>query len=376
MSTSAATPAGPLSTTDSTTSLVLDPVTGNPIEPQRAPNSWFGGPVVRFDGLAADSPPRSLAARRPVLFNPLLRFVLFLAFTVVAGIVVAIILALFAPERLSSVGTLAVAQIVVTVVAYVLLVALIERRRPPVELAPRRALGLVWGILLGGGAFVVVYLIIVALGGLRLDGVADVNWANWWLQVLMTGAAAGIAEEILFRGIVFRLLEEFTGTWVAVAVSGMVFGLAHITNPDATWWGAVAIGLEAGVLFGVLYAYTRSLWVLIGFHAAWNVVQGPILGVIVSGTGAGAPSLLRTSSHGHDLISGGMFGAEASVVTVVLLVALAVVLSVALVRRSAVVRPMWVRRARQRAALAAGSRAGVVEAIPSIGEPASRQSGN
>jgi membrane protease YdiL (CAAX protease family) len=282
-----------------------------------------------------------------VLFNPLLRVVLFVALAALVGVLAAIALALFAPQLLESVGAMAVAQIVVTVAAYLLLVTLIERRRPPVELAPKRALGLVWGLGGGAVAFGVSYLVIVLLGGLRLEGLAQVNWGHWWLQVLLVGAAAGISEEILFRGILFRVVEEFTGTWIAALVSGVFFGFAHLGNPDANLWGAIAIALEAGVLLAVLYAYTRSLWIVIGFHAAWNVVQGPVLGVIVSGTGSGAPSIFRTSAQGHDLISGGVFGAEASIITVLLLVAATVVIAVALVRRRAVVAPMWVRRARQ-----------------------------
>lgn len=326
--------------------------TRKPKDPQGASNSWFGGPIVRFDGLAADSPPRSLLTRVPVLFNPLLRLVAFLLTGVVLALLGGVVLVAFFPGALfGGVGVAAVvAQILVVVAAYLIVVMLVERRRPPVELAPRRALGLVWGLLAGAGAFGVVYLLIMAFGGLRFEGAAHVNWSHWWLQVLITGVSAGITEEILFRGILFRIIEEFTGTWIAAALSGLIFGAAHLTNPDATIWGATAIALEAGVLLGVLYAFTRSLWIVIGFHAAWNLAQGPVLGVIVSGSG-GAPSLFHTSAHGPDLISGGTFGAEASLITVLLLAGLTLVIGWLLVNWRAVVAPMWVRRARQRVAL-------------------------
>lgn len=332
--------------------LILDPVTRNPNDPQHAPNSWFGGPIVRFDGLAADTPPRSRLEPLPVLFNPLLRLVFFLVVGFALAVLSVVGFALLAPRALFSGFTVAsvVAQILLVVATYQIVVVLVERRRPPVELAPRRALGLVWGLLGGALAFGLVYLVITAFGGLRFDGAAEVNWSHWWLQVLITGASAGIIEEIVFRGILFRITEEITGTWIAAALSGLIFGAAHVTNPDATVWSATAIALEAGILLGLLYAFTRSLWIVIGFHTAWNIVQGPVLGVIVSGTG-GAPSLFRTSTHGVDIISGGAFGAEASLITVLLMVGLTLAIGWALVKWRAVVAPMWVRRARQRAAL-------------------------
>lgn len=330
----------------------IDPLTGNPTEPQRAPSSWFGGPVVRPDGLAADTPGRSLRARIPILFNPIVRALLFAAVAAAVVMVGFVLVALvIPPAQLTPGHPVAVAVAIVGVlVAYLILARLIERRKSPVELAPNRALGLLWGVLFGAGAFLVAYLLITLLGGFRLTGTAEVNWSHWWWQVLISGVSAGVIEEILFRGILYRLLEEFIGTWIAVAISGLVFGLVHITNPDATWWGAIAIALEFGLLMGVVYAFTRSLWIVIGIHFAWNVVQGPVMGVVVSGTG-GAPSLLITDSRSPDLISGGSFGAEASLLTVLMMLGVAVVVAVLLVRRRAVVAPMWVRRARQRAAI-------------------------
>ncbi|MDO5683156.1 MAG: CPBP family intramembrane metalloprotease [Propionibacteriaceae bacterium] len=240
-------------------------------------------------------------------------------------------------------------------VAYLLVSTLIERRRPPMELAPRRALGLVWGLLGGAVVFGVLYLLIMAFGGFRFEGAATVDWSAWWVRVLVTGAGIGIVEEIMLRGILYRIVEEFTGTWIATALSGILFGLAHLTNPQATRWGAVAIGLEAGVLFALLYAFTRSLWIVIGFHAGWNLAQGPILGGFVAGTNS-PPSLFHTSVHGPDLITGGDFGPEASMIALGFLLIVTAVLCRLLVKHRAVVAPMWIRRARQRAELDPGAR--------------------
>lgn len=341
---------------DPASPLLIDRVTGNPVEPQRAPNSWFGGPVVRPDGLAADVPGRSRRVRIPVLFNPLIRVLIFGLLAAATLLVGVVLLALVVPPASLTRNhpLFIVVSILCIVLAYWILARVIERRRVPVELAPGRALGLLWGLLAGAAVFVLVYGLIMLLGGFRIAGMAEVDWPNWWLQVLGVGASAGIIEEVLFRGIVFRVVEEFGGTWVAAAVSGVAFGLAHLINPNASWWGAIAIGLEAGLLFGLLYAFSRSLWVVIGFHAAWNIVQGPVFGVVLSGTGS-APSIIETTAHGADLISGGAFGAEASLVSVLVLLVFTAAVAVLLVRRRAVVAPMWVRRARQRTAATEGA---------------------
>ena len=90
-------------------------------------------------------------------------------------------------------------------------------------------------------------------------------------------------EELLFRGILFRWIEEFGGSWAALMVTSVLFGLAHVINPNATWFSSFAIAVEAGVLLGGAYMLTRSLWMPMGLHAAWNFTQGDIFDVPVSG---------------------------------------------------------------------------------------------
>jgi hypothetical protein len=140
----------------------------------------------------------------------------------------------------------------------------------------------------------------------------------------------------------FRLL-----TFASVGVSAVSFGAAHLSNPGATAWGATAIALEAGLLFAALYAVTRSLWWCIGLHFAWNMLQGPVYGSVVSGSGSAA-GWLRADFNGPAWLTGGQFGIEASVVAATLLTAVAVWLLVTLHREALAVRPGWVRRYRLR----------------------------
>lgn len=196
---------------------------------------------------------------------------------------------------------------------------------------------------------------IVVFGGATVTGVNDIDWADVTRRIVSGGLIAGTWGEVVFRGVFFRLIEEVTGTWISLGASSLLFGLVHANNPDMTLVDGLVIALQGGIVLGVIYAFTRSLWVVIGFHAAWNMTQGPIFGIGISGH-PGHPGILQTTLQGSEIISGGSGGAEFSIIAIVVTLLLAAAVAVLLVRGRAVVAPMWVRRARQRAAMADASR--------------------
>ncbi|QDE40649.1 CPBP family intramembrane metalloprotease [Luteibacter pinisoli] len=227
------------------------------------------------------------------------------------------------------------------VLAYWLLVRFIERRHVD-ELAARK---LVPHVLLGLVAGFVLFSLVVgclaALGAYVVDGT---NTGVPWLGlVLVLGVGAGVGEEIVSRGVLFRIVEEGLGTWISLLISAAFFGCAHIWNPHATTWSALAIALEAGLLFGLIYHVTRSLWLCMGVHAAWNVAQGPFYGIPVSGFEQ--KGWLASHMQGPDWLTGGEFGAEASVVALCICSTLTAVLLAVAVRRGSLVPPFWRRRA-------------------------------
>lgn len=209
-------------------------------------------------------------------------------------------------------GPVTLALGLVTGVLALLAYAWVVRRtehREPVEVglsAARGALGR--GLLLGLGMFAVVVAAIALGGGYRVEGWGSVSAAA---GVLGLAVAAGVTEELLFRGILFRVLEHRTGTWTALAVTAVLFGAMHLLNPHATLWGATAIAVEAGAMLAAAYAGTRTLWLPIGLHIGWNVAAGGVFGTTVSGT-EGAAGLLEGVTSGPVLLSGGAFGPEAS----------------------------------------------------------------
>jgi hypothetical protein len=125
-------------------------------------------------------------------------------------------------------------------------------------------------------------------------------------------AAAAVTEELIFRGVLFRIIEGRIGTWLALALTAALFGMSHLFNAHATVWGALSIAVEAGAMLGAAYVATRNLWVPIGVHFAWNFAEGGVFGTNVSGTDS-PQGLLHGVLSGPTAISGGEFGPEASV---------------------------------------------------------------
>jgi hypothetical protein len=231
-------------------------------------------------------------------------------------------------------------QAVPALLAYLALVRGVERR-PLTELAlrplPRQAgLGLLIGTLLMSTTVAVLWL----LGSYRVTGTNPSP--DWISAVLVVGLGAGLGEEIISRGVLFRIVEEGLGTWWALAISALFFGAMHIGNPGATLWSSAAIAIEAGILLGLLYHVTRSLWVCAGMHLAWNVMQGTVFGIAVSGHPADGFLVARLS--GPEWLSGGAFGAEASVVALLVCTSLSAVLLGIALRRRSIVPPAWKRR--------------------------------
>jgi membrane protease YdiL (CAAX protease family) len=193
---------------------------------------------------------------------------------------------------------------------------------------------------MGSFSLALCVLVLALLGSYRIISV-DTSY-NPWLDLLTLGLTAGIAEEIIMRGIVLRLLEEWLGSWVAIVISAALFGFMHLGNQDGTLWGATAIAIEAGLLFGAIYIVTRSLWWCIGLHMMWNIMQGPVFGSVVSGTGE-QQSWLVSRWSGPEILTGGQFGLEASIVPVVLLGAVACALLVYAHGRGLIIKPSWRR---------------------------------
>jgi len=244
----------------------------------------------------------------------------------------------FAATPLASIAV-TVAMTGLALAIYVGFVRFIEGR-PVRELSlpgMGRELGI--GAAIGAGLYTMCVLILMALGIYRIEGL---NPVSFMLPAVAMALNAGIFEELVFRGALFRIVEEMAGSWVSVVVSSFVFGFIHMLNPAGTLTGAIFISIEAGLLLAAAYMVTRRLWMSIGFHIAWNYTQSAVFSGVVSG-GDKDPGLIKSVIVGPAVLTGGSFGLESSVIAFVLCTATGVVLLVMAVRRGHVVAPGWGR---------------------------------
>ena len=185
---------------------------------------------------------------------------------------------------------------------------------------------LAWGILLSlvqMGVIALVYQVSgigsFVLNELSLEPLLFILglFPFWLLQ--------GGTEEVATRGWLLTRIAARTNLPLAIAISSSLFGILHMGNAGVTFLSVLNIILD-GVLAGLLFIYTDSIWLVVAQHGTWNYVQGNLLGFQVSGTGADASIFSFTMGDGPDWLTGGAFGAEGSIITtLVLLVSLVIV---------------------------------------------------
>ena len=183
-----------------------------------------------------------------------------------------------------------------------------------------------WGILLSllqMGVIALVYQVggigTFELNELSLEPILFILglFPFWLLQ--------GGTEEVATRGWLLTRIAARTNLPLAIVISSSLFGILHMGNAGVTFLSVLNIILD-GVLAGLLFIYTDSIWLVVAQHGTWNYVQGNLLGFQVSGTGADASIFSFTMGDGPDWLTGGAFGAEGSIITtLVLLVSLVIV---------------------------------------------------
>lgn len=172
-----------------------------------------------------------------------------------------------------------------------------------------------------GALFMSVVVGVIAVLGCY--HVIEVDFSPSLIAMLFMFLFVAVGEEVTFRGAVYKRVEALSNKYVAIVVSGLVFGFIHIMNDNATVWSSVAIAIEAGCMLAAAYIWKRTLLFPIGIHWAWNYFEGCVYGTAVSG--GKTAKLFISEMTGDDFVTGGQFGPEASIVAVVLGAALTVV---------------------------------------------------
>ncbi len=290
------------------------PVTTSPGQPAGLVRRIFSSPVVRI---------------------PVLGFVLLMMMALNSDVMTS-----YAGEPVKSVQHI-VALAIAGFAVYRGYASFIEQREVTELSGPGMGRELAIGLLVGAGLYTACELILMALGIYRINGL---NPLSFMIPAIAMALSSGVFEELLFRGVLFRSVETWFGSWAALVVSSLVFGLTHLMNKEGTLEGALFIAVEAGILLAGAFMLTRRLWMSIGFHVAWNYTQSAIFSSIVSGNDA-AQGLIRSTVKGPNLLTGGSFGVESSVQALVLCTTTGIVLVIMAVKQGKIVPPIWKRSA-------------------------------
>lgn len=177
-------------------------------------------------------------------------------------------------------------------------------------LAPGWAKQFGLGCAIGAGLVVLSVIPIAILGRLSFrTSISPHSLARAALVVFVVLAGA-LAEELMFRGYPFQRLVEATGAARAIVVFSILFGAVHLMNPGASLWGLTNT-VVIGIFLAIAYLRTRAIWLPWGFHFAWNLTMGLLIGLPVSGF-----RLFNVVVHGSAIgprwLTGGSYGIEAS----------------------------------------------------------------
>jgi len=276
-----------------------------------------------------------------IKFTKFIQFPLTRIFT---GFLVLLILLMIAqtterawPGNKTDIGYFVLACVAVTVgcLAYYGFVRVTERRAVT-ELSFQKAISeLMIGIVIGVTIFLITIGVLWAFGYYQ---VLNMNSPTVIVPILVFALNSSVFEELLFRGILFRIMEETLGTWLAMGISALIFGLLHLTDPNATLWSAIAVALTAGFTLAATFVFSRRLWIPIGLHFAWNFTQR-FFGLAVSGNNN--QGLFNVRLSGPILLSGGAFGVEDSLLIVMMSLGVTVYFLWRAWERGNFVKPFW-----------------------------------
>jgi membrane protease YdiL (CAAX protease family) len=198
------------------------------------------------------------------------------------------------------------------------------------------AKNLIMGVLTGFILQSLTILIIYLNGSYHVVGVNPISSILIPFAIMFTVA---IIEEILVRGIIFRIIEEKLGSYISLAISSILFGVLHLMNPHTTFLSSLCI-TTAGFLFAAAFIYSRNLWFPIAKHFAWNFTQSGIFGAITSGNEK-TNSLLEAKICGSSLITGSEFGPEGSIQATIFCAIATIILLVLSHKANKIIQPSW-----------------------------------
>ncbi|MEO8239604.1 MAG: type II CAAX endopeptidase family protein [Flavobacterium sp.] len=222
------------------------------------------------------------------------------------------------------------------IVSYILFFKKYDKRVVTEFAAKGLAKNLFIGAMIGFVLQTLTILVIYLNGSYSVVNVNPISFILIPFAIMFTVA---IIEEILVRGIIFRIMEEKLGSYISLTISSVLFGVLHLVNPHGTLISGICI-TTAGFLLGSAFIYSRNLWFPIALHFAWNFTQSGIFGAITSGNEK-TNSLLEAKIKGAEFITGGAFGPEGSIQAIAFCGLGTIILLALSHKKNRIIKPYW-----------------------------------
>ena len=181
------------------------------------------------------------------------------------------------------------------------------------------------GMALGWGLLLAVVLPLMLTGSLHPQFSITPASLGSLLILLPTLLLATLALEVAFRGYLFRRLIDSLGPVAATVLLSLLYAIAMNFDAPTATFRSVLTSFALGLLFSLAYLRSHALWLGWGLHFAWAAAMTVIFGLPLAGLGLWNTVVL-TDVSGPDAWTGGGFGPEGSVLTLVAVIAAIAVL--------------------------------------------------
>lgn len=200
---------------------------------------------------------------------------------------------------------------------------IVEKRSPKALGFNGKIYDYIAGLIIAVVLLAVIMLVCSAFGGITYTGInKNINWL--YIIALLGGLVIqGAAEETLCRGFLMTALSRKVPEWLTVICTATAFAVPHFSTIFESDLQYAIIGVInlylVSVVFSLLVLIRSNVWVACGLHTIWNFLLYGVFGLNLSGSEADVSGILSFKTEGTNIINGGQYGIEASIITTVVL---------------------------------------------------------
>ena len=228
-------------------------------------------------------------------------------------------------------------SIIILLVSYYYLFRLYDKRKITelsIKHLPKEMFG---GFFFGFFTIFLSIFILYVLGHYQVIGISTTHYSIKFFTVLLLAA---LIEDLFHRGLIIRVCENSLGTHPALVI-GMMVEMQHIFNPNSNLF-SLFYYLIWGFTMGMMFIYTKRIWLPYFFHIGWNFSQ-PFYGSNLTGLND-MGSIVQSKFNGPELLTGGAVGIEGSIFTASLLLLIGVILYYLAKREGKIVKSKLFKR--------------------------------